>query len=105
MIEHINIIDTLHCQIEALLDLMQCSDSSCVDINSTQVASEMCQTMLDEIMVEVDKLWSEFMQVKQTLEEVKTEMCDEYCKYPYIAETQEELLNQCAKCPLNKFEV
>ena len=91
MIEHINIINALHLQVEALLDLMQCSDSDCVDVKSTQVASEMCQTMLSEMMVEVDKLWCEVLKTKNTLEEVKSEICDEYCKYPYIAKDQEKL--------------
>ena len=55
MIEHMNIIDTLSLQITALLELMQCADDS-VDISSIRVASEMCLTMHDELMGEVDKI-------------------------------------------------
>ena len=55
MIEHLNIIDTLSLQITALLELMQCADDS-ADISSIRVASEMCLTMHDELMAEVDKI-------------------------------------------------
>ena len=55
MIEHLNIIDTLSDQIIALLDLMMMADDS-VDIKSIHVASEMCLTMHNELMGEVDKI-------------------------------------------------
>ena len=55
MIEIRNKIDTLSDQITALLDLMQCANDS-TDISSIRVASEMCLTMHDELMVEVDKI-------------------------------------------------
>ena len=55
MIEHMNVINILSCQITALLDLMQCAEDS-VDISSIRVASEMCLTMHDELMAEVDKI-------------------------------------------------
>ena len=58
MIEHINTIDTLSDQISALLDLMMMADDS-VDIKSIHVASEMCLTMHDELMGEVDKISKE----------------------------------------------
>ena len=55
MIEHINIIDTLSDQISALLDLMMMAEKD-VDIKSIKTASEMCLTMHDELMVEIDKI-------------------------------------------------
>ena len=55
MIEHLNIIDTLSDQITALLDLMMMADDS-VDIKSIHTASEMCLTMHNELMGEVDKI-------------------------------------------------
>ena len=58
MIEHMNIIDALSDQISALLELMQCANDS-ADISSIRVASEMCLTMHDELMVEVDKISKE----------------------------------------------
>ena len=58
MNEHINIINTLSDQITALLDLMQCANDS-ADISSIRVASEMCLTMHDELMAEVDKIAEE----------------------------------------------
>ena len=53
MIEHLNIIDALSLQITALLDLIYCANDS-ADISSIRVASEMCLTMHDELMAEVD---------------------------------------------------
>ena len=58
IIEHMNIIDALSDQITALLELMQCANDS-ADISSIRVASEMCLTMHDELMVEVDKMSKE----------------------------------------------
>ena len=58
MIEHMNVIDTLSLQITALLDLIHCANDS-PDISSIRVASEMCLTMHDELMAEVDKVSKE----------------------------------------------
>ena len=58
MIEHMNIIDTLSNQITALLDLIMMAEES-VDIQSIKTASEMCLTMHDELMAEVDKMSKE----------------------------------------------
>ena len=52
-----NKIDTLSDQISALLDLMMMTEES-VDIKSIKIASEMCLTMHDELMAEVDKISS-----------------------------------------------
>ena len=60
MIEHLNIIDALSDQITALLDLMMMTDES-VDIQSIKTASEMCLTMHDELMAEVDKIYKDFV--------------------------------------------
>ena len=58
MIEHISKINILSLQITALLELMQCANDS-ADISSIRVASEMCLTMHDELMGEVDKMSKE----------------------------------------------
>ena len=58
MIEHMEIINTLSLQITALLELMQCANDS-ADISSIRVASEMCLTMHNELMAEVDKMSKE----------------------------------------------
>ena len=63
MIEHMNVIDTLSLQITALLELMQCANDS-ADISSIRVASEMCLTMHDELMAEVDKISKELKEQK-----------------------------------------
>ena len=56
-------IDILSLQITALLELMQCADDS-ADISSIRVASEMCLTMHDELMGEVDKISKEIKEQK-----------------------------------------
>ena len=58
MIEHMNVIDTLSDQISALLNLMMMAEKD-VDIKSIKTASEMCLTMHDELMAEVDKISKE----------------------------------------------
>ena len=63
MIEHMNVIDTLSDQITALLDLMMMADDS-VDIKSIHTASEMCLTMHNELMAEVDKISKEIKEQK-----------------------------------------
>ena len=63
MIEHMNVINALSNQITALLDLMMMADES-VDIKSIKIASEMCLTMHDELMGEVDKMSKEIKEQK-----------------------------------------
>ena len=60
-----NIIDTLSLQITALLDLIHCSGDS-ADISSIRVASEMCLTMHDELMAEVDKVSKEIKEQEKS---------------------------------------
>ena len=65
IIEHMNIIDALSLQITALLELMQCANDS-ADISSIRVASEMCLTMHDELMAEVDKISKELKEQEKS---------------------------------------
>ena len=58
MNEHISKINILSLQITALLDLIHCSGDS-ADISSIRAASEMCLTMHDELMAEVNKISKE----------------------------------------------
>ena len=58
-----NVINALSLQITALLDLIHCSGDS-ADISSIRVASEMCLTMHDELMGEVDKTSREIRDTK-----------------------------------------
>lgn len=60
MIDIRNKMDALSDQITALLDLMMMTDES-VDIQSIKTASEMCLTMHDELMAEVDKIYKDFV--------------------------------------------
>lgn len=60
MIEHLNIINILNDQIAALLDLMQSADGNRADMQSVNIASEMCLTMLDELMAEINKIEQEW---------------------------------------------
>ena len=65
MIKHMNIIDTLSNQITALLDLIMMAEES-VDIQSIKTASEMCLTMHDELMAEVDKMSKEIKEQEKS---------------------------------------
>lgn len=65
VIEHLNVIDALSNQITALLDLMQYADDG-ADISSIRVASEMCLTMHDELMAEVDKMSKEIKEQEKS---------------------------------------
>lgn len=38
--------------------------------------------------------------VSMMLEEIASEICDHYCKYPYQCKTEEELQAVCWDCPL-----
>lgn len=38
------------------------------------------------------------------LEEIKSDMCDNYCKYPFNTETQADLNEICKDCPLSQLE-
>lgn len=40
--------------------------------------------------------------IPEIIEEVKTEMCDNYCKYPDIL-PEEVLWSECEKCPLGRL--
>ena len=60
-----NTIDTLSDQTTALLDLMMMAEES-VDIQSIKKASEMCLTMHDELMVEVDKMSKEIKEQEKS---------------------------------------
>lgn len=44
--------------------------------------------------------------VTDILEEIKQEMCDEYCKYPTLVDSREDLFaddSPCMKCPLTRL--
>ena len=60
-----NKIDTLSDQITALLELMQCANDS-ADISSIRAATEMCLTMHDELMAEVDKVSQEIKEQEKS---------------------------------------
>ena len=60
-----NIIDALSLQITALLELMQSANDS-ADISSIRIASEMCLTMHDELMAEVDKMSKEIKEQEKS---------------------------------------
>ena len=106
MIEILNTIDALSDQISALLELIHSSNEECVDIKSIQVASEMCLTIHDELMIEVNKIHNKIMEQTKVVED----MCTNYCKYPYMWNEEDEGCTLaesgiCNKCPLNKLGV
>ena len=38
-----------------------------------------------------------------TIEDIKTEICEEYCRYPHEASSQKALDAICADCPMEKL--
>lgn len=42
-----------------------------------------------------------YVELVERIEEVKTEMCDEYCKHPNQCESEEALYAICERCPLD----
>ena len=40
--------------------------------------------------------------IPEIIEEVKTEMCDHYCKYPDVL-PEDVLWSNCEKCPLGRL--
>lgn len=55
---------------------------------------------LKESQMEVKK-----QSISEIIEEVKCEICDNYCKYPdlFTAEEEEVLWGMCEKCPLGRL--
>ena len=44
--------------------------------------------------------------IMEVIEEIVTEMCDKYCKYPYQEwDYEDEMLEKaCSNCPLNRIQ-
>ena len=40
---------------------------------------------------------------KKTVEELTGKFCDEYCQYPYICGSEDELDAVCKDCPMNRM--
>ena len=43
-------------------------------------------------------------QLKEIIGHVQTEICDDYCKFPYQHLNEEEMESVCNGCPLNKLD-
>lgn len=41
--------------------------------------------------------------VREIIQEVINDVCDNLCKFPSICKTEEELMEHCDECPLNKL--
>ena len=41
--------------------------------------------------------------ITQILDDVKSEICDKYCKYPYEVEDEADLDKICENCPLERL--
>lgn len=46
---------------------------------------------------------SEVVIKKKEFDEVFEKMCDEYCRFPFVLETQEQLNEKCKECPANNI--
>lgn len=47
--------------------------------------------------------YQDYVKLKETIEEVKTEICDKYCIHPFFVDDQEELDRICESCPLERI--
>lgn len=48
----------------------------------------------------------EELTVTDIFEQIKQEICDDFCKYPGLMQDQDDLYKEngpCSKCPLNKL--
>lgn len=43
------------------------------------------------------------LSVSGIIEEVVCEICNEYCRFPFEIEGEDELLKKCEDCPLNRL--
>ena len=41
--------------------------------------------------------------VSQIIEEVKEQICDDYCRYPRELLNEEDLTDTCTTCPMNRL--
>jgi hypothetical protein len=41
--------------------------------------------------------------VSDIIEDVVCEICNEYCRFPFEIEDEDELLKKCENCPLNRL--
>jgi len=41
--------------------------------------------------------------VSDIIEDVVCEICNEYCRFPFEIEDEDELLKKCENCPLNQL--
>ena len=39
----------------------------------------------------------------QIIEDVKEQMCDDYCRYPRELRDEDDLMDVCTCCPMNKL--
>lgn len=67
----------------------------------TNVASIQIKVLNDRNNEKTDKLFA----IDRELDEVKTEMCDKYCRFTNEVADDEELMEICEKCRLAKMEI
>lgn len=41
--------------------------------------------------------------IPQILEEIVSEVCDKYCRFPYEISDEEELMKKCENCPIGRL--
>ena len=52
----------------------------------------------------MQKIFRDEMEFEDKQEQIKENFCDHYCKYPSECEDDEELMDICENCPLNKLQ-
>ena len=41
--------------------------------------------------------------IPQILDEIASEICDKYCRFPYEISDEEELMKKCENCPIGRL--
>lgn len=85
----------------------RCGNIGHCDEKINEMYNEVFGTQITENLTGVVKEDHERVKtVTDILEEVKQEMCDDYCKYPTIVNDREDLFadnSPCTECPLTKL--
>ena len=105
---NIGLCDEKTCKIYAkCVNLGYTSFEQLSDEKINEMYNEVFGTQITENLTGVVKEDHERVKtVTDILEEVKQEMCDDYCKYPTIVNDREDLFaddSPCMKCPLTRL--
>jgi len=71
-------------------------------------ACDTAEVISNKFNIPMADLVDVFAEIKtpESVNKIKEEMCDHYCRFVYSCKTEEELIEKhCSICPMNKLEV